>query len=536
MTDVILLGHSLGGLLAAEVVLKAGSPENGQALQHRILGTVGFDSPFLGMHPGVISSGIGSLFRAPPEPPGQDLQELLNSEASSSKMASQTSISSAENGLSTVNTGSSSQPSFSPSYMSPLASPPPHDPNFDPPFPNDVRIKERDRWSNMLHFLNKHSDGLTSATKQYFMSHLEFGGCLADYPGLVDRYQMLRNLEDVNELAGRSNSVNGLHTRRVRFVNYYTASTGRLKPPKVTAGKMKEEDGLQRAIGFGTTESTLSSMHSPSSESIQQISIDGDPNNTATSQKLEDQIQNSEEHSESHDIEEPLEMLQLDPTPIQEDDDFPGVTDTASSVDFQHPNEEYPLSPSESLLSPIPDMPEEPSPVDLSLYQDKDYRKTAEKEYKRAMKAYQQAIKDREKAIKDRRKLAEKQEKKARQEREKQLKIEEKEMQKEMKVQEKLKSAATNSQSPIPSESSQTNKKAKKDKKFCMLPLQLNGELDKCWARVYMEGVDEVEAHSGLFLPGLQYEGFVGDVSARIEEWIRDDVTRRALFSAEIRA
>lgn len=533
MTDVILLGHSLGGLLAAEVVLKAGSPENGQALQHRILGTVGFDSPFLGMHPGVISSGIGSLFRAPPEPPGQGLQKLLNNEARSSKMASQTSISSTENGLSTVNTGSSSQPSFSPSYMSPLASPPPHDPNFDPPFPNDVRIKDRDRWNNKLHFLNKHSNGLTSATKQYFMSHLEFGGCLADYPRLVDRYQMLRNLEGVNEYAGRANSVNGPHSGRVRFVNYYTASTGRLKPPKVKAGKIKEEDGPQETIGFETTESTLSSMHSSSSESIQQISTDGNPENTATSQKLEDQIQNLEEPSENHDIDELPEMLHLDPTPIQEEDDFPEVTDIASSVDFQRPDKEYPLSPSESLLPPIPDMPEEPSPVDLSLYQDKNYRKIAEKEYKRTMKAYQQAMKDRAKAIKDRRKLAEKQEKKARQEREKQLKIEEKEMQKEMKAQEKLESAATNSQSPIPPESSQINSKAKKDKKFCMLPLQLNGELDKCWVRVYMEGVDEIEAHSGLFLPGLHYEGLVRDVSARIEEWIRDDVTRRL---AEIRA
>lgn len=32
--------------------------------RHRILGVVSFDSPLLEMHPGVISAGLGSSFRA----------------------------------------------------------------------------------------------------------------------------------------------------------------------------------------------------------------------------------------------------------------------------------------------------------------------------------------------------------------------------------------------------------------------------------------------------------------------------------------
>src|ERR1700712_4588051 len=70
-TDVVLLGHSMGGILSAEVALQApNSPATGKPFRHRILGTISFDTPFLGMHPGVVVSGIGSLFRPAPDPQG----------------------------------------------------------------------------------------------------------------------------------------------------------------------------------------------------------------------------------------------------------------------------------------------------------------------------------------------------------------------------------------------------------------------------------------------------------------------------------
>ena len=54
----------MGGILNIEVCLKrldnAGDTSH---LVHRILGTTNLDVPFLGMHPGVVVSGIGSLFR-----------------------------------------------------------------------------------------------------------------------------------------------------------------------------------------------------------------------------------------------------------------------------------------------------------------------------------------------------------------------------------------------------------------------------------------------------------------------------------------
>lgn len=52
---VILLSHSMGGLLAAEAATAS-------TLQSkRIIGLVNFDVPFLGMHPHVVISGIESL-------------------------------------------------------------------------------------------------------------------------------------------------------------------------------------------------------------------------------------------------------------------------------------------------------------------------------------------------------------------------------------------------------------------------------------------------------------------------------------------
>jgi len=68
-TDVILLGHSMGGILAAEVVLLRNER---RGFRHRILGVVSFDSPFIGMHPGVISAGLGSLFRSEGKSPVEE--------------------------------------------------------------------------------------------------------------------------------------------------------------------------------------------------------------------------------------------------------------------------------------------------------------------------------------------------------------------------------------------------------------------------------------------------------------------------------
>ena len=69
-----------------------------------------------------------------------------------------------------------------------------------------------------------------------------------------------------------------------------------------------------------------------------------------------------------------------------------------------------------------------------------------------------------------------------------------------------------------------------KDRKFCVLPPKdANGQRDPCWVRVFMENVDEVGAHCGLFFVDERYERLVGDVAERIEGWVHEDIDRRML-------
>ena len=535
----------MGGILSAEVVLQPPSLPINRRFRHRILGTISFDTPFLGMHPGVVVSGIGSLFRPAPDPPGSRTGSLSPAGASSPSINGPASTASLAGTLSDSNTmyqGSDAQ------SMTSLATPPPNDPYYNAPFPNDVRIPERKGLENFLHFVNKHAEGvglsgklsgLTSATSQYFMSHLEFGGCLADYPGLMNRYSRLRALEDVDELAERNDSAKRNQSSQRRFVNYYTASTGRLKPPRHSAAEVPLNDNT------AASEAGMSNLSLQDSEIQPLTSVENttttDPNIDSADdihlQQVEEQMQ---ELGDSSGVQEDAsqqlpEMRHIDSMPIQEDEDIPMAV-LSHTEDKDNVNATVPKIPTEPPLPAIPDAPTEPEPIDLNLYTDKDSRKIAEKEHKRVMKAYNQALKDRESALKDRRKLIEKREKKARQEEEKQMKAQEKQRLKEAKEEEK-RQAILNPKSPKGKENAakveepEKLEKPKKDRKFCVLPAKSGGKRDICWVRVYMEGVDEVGAHCGLFFPGPQYESLVGNVGERIETWVKEDEAKRAVLS-----
>ncbi|KAH6684316.1 hypothetical protein B0J14DRAFT_572618 [Halenospora varia] len=548
-TEVILLGHSMGGILGAEVVLqKPQSTIASRPMRHRILGTINFDTPFLGMHPGVIKSGLGSLFRPAPDPSAAKSPPSSNG-VNTPSMASQASASSSIYAPSIAESDSASQYSLVQSITSPTTSPRPNDPFFNPPFPNDVRLPERKGWTNVLHFINKHSDGLANATKDYFMSHLEFGGCMADYSGLKNRYQRIRALEDIDDLAlNSSGSLYGPPTR-VRFVNYYTASTGIPKPPKTPPSAPENEKEALDSLDIAVQSLGLEQADGRSPPHTPRISVDEYSDGAITPQPLqtaptigpvEAQMQNLGDKSGVEDFNEQPEMRHIDSIPMEDDEDLEPALGT-SSVPSGETIEPVKSIPSEPPLPEIPPVPTEPTPIDLNMYTDKDSRKIAEKEHKRVTKAYQQAVKDRESALKDRRKLVEKREKKARQEQEKLLKAEEKQRLKDEKEEEKRKAAINaEAEAEAPKQrkasvaSSVKEDKPKKDKKFCMLPPKYSGERDKCWVRIFMEGVDEVGAHCGLFFSGPQYESLVGDVGARIGKWVEEDATRRAILDAQM--
>ncbi|KAF2092099.1 hypothetical protein K490DRAFT_32395 [Saccharata proteae CBS 121410] len=620
-TDVILLGHSMGGLLSAEVVLLSPhSPATGHALRHRILGTINFDVPFLGMHPGVVASGLSSIFHPAEKSPDPKSQASPSPAAGSSQNDGYF-ASSADGG----NGGSHTS---TPGRIDTLFSPQPSDPNYNPAFPNDVHLPVRKGLSSALHFINKHSDGLIKASQQLVKSHLEFGGAMADYGGLKRRYTRIRAL-DMEDAEARKVATSGARTPpRVRFVNYYTASTGRPKPAKSPPPDSLDGQGTSRAVSMDTEMQDLRPAEQPSHQA----------DTVELPSRSPSRLNPVEETQASEGAQDPRSGRPLEKV--------------ASGTESARSSQEMQLLLSHiSALPPVPPSPSEPSPVDFSQYTDKDARKIAEKDHARAVKAYKQAVKDRNSALKDRSKLEEKiakntakaekkaqdEEKKRAHDVEKHAREEEKRAAKQKEKEEKMsgeelrlekerqrveaegrrmeeaekerlrkqremlglpseepkieevesraslevqsekageseadefhdaeESTAPSSaqQSHVPSISagastpsltrsttaearfsdtasrttSQTpsvkgKEKPKRDKKFCMLPSvdPRTGLLDPAWQRVFMEGVDEVGAHCGLFFVGPTYEMLVGEVAARIESWVLDDVSERAV-------
>ncbi|KAK3327189.1 hypothetical protein B0T19DRAFT_475027 [Cercophora scortea] len=508
-TDVVLVGHSMGGLLAAEVaLLPSRNPTQGSPFRHHILGTISLDAPLLGLHPGIVVSGITSLFRAAPPPPGATATNGASdpSTSSSQSSAALTPYSSVYSEVA-PSTGLSPMfaPTQSPSSSSPhFAAPPAPDPYFNPPFFNDASFVDRGWFKNVVHFATKHkAENLFEATANHLMSHLEFGGCLADYPALKSRYKRLRKLEDVDDL----NPPGGERLARVRFVNYYTASTGIPKKPKPSKSN-------RNTLTAPSPDPHTSDIKSRSSNSNLQA---------PASSTLHD---NS--HSDSGRPDDPLD--ELDPVPEPWDDDPPTYTENTTPPAPQTTNNP------DLRLPPIPDLPNAPPTPDLDSYTDKDARKLAEKEAKQAKKTYDQAVKNREKAIKERQKLLEKRRRKSLKDAEKQGKKDQKRVQKEgHELQKELDALRVDDDDHLETPSAQKEKekeeKEKKPKlrKFCMLPGKTNGVRDPAWVQVYMEGVDEVGAHCGLFFPGPHYERLVGDVGLRVVGWVEEDTSGRAV-------
>ena len=522
--DVILLGHSMGGILCAEVAL----------LQlHQILGTINFDTPFLGMHPGVIASGLGSLFKPAPDTPNVRADETQPENVEmkypgADDPAHRTSSSSYfpphKNSASmSISDQSISQDTLS-RFPSAAQSSPTRDPNYDPPFVNDVRLPQRSGWANALHFINKHSDGLTKATQSYVMSHLEFGGAMADYKGLKKRYERLRALEDADS------------ETRTRFINYYTASTGRskkLKPLPVGADEKslaKDDPSKTSTVDDDTqTECHEADINQRSSMSPR-ISID------SATDEVDRQSTGDTSSRPSTEV--------LQPVPSENDASIHPNNTFHSNLESDSLNANTtPPTRSMPSLPPLPCTPEKPAEFDPNLYSDKETRKLAEKEHACLLNAYKQSVKDRDKAINSRRKFLEKREKESAKRSEKLDKLAEKQR-KELetrgmehgelerykiekaeakKTQKGRRKAEREEARKVAKASKATEEKPQRDRKFCMLPNRYYGKDDDCWVRVFMPGMDEVGAHCGLFVDdGERYRDFVRDVAERIEMWVEE--------------
>ncbi|KAF2719414.1 hypothetical protein K431DRAFT_286705 [Polychaeton citri CBS 116435] len=630
--DVVLLGHSMGGLLCGEIVLMPAEGEGyagGRGVfKHRILGSINFDVPFLGMHPGIVKSGLASLFA----PGGEESKP-------GDKYTYDDIGSVSDSGPATPGAGLQHYPT---GISETLWTPGQPDPNFNPTFQNDVVLPVRKGWQSAWHFLSKHATSasdLGKATKKLVTSHLEFGGAMANYSELKLRYVRLRALEEESEDIRRSVAQNtaafGVPSR-VRFVNYYTACTGR---EKKTPEEVKEDEIPEEQAGLGAREG--------------RTSLDVGGATAGSSVRSASPRISLEEYGEDGIVQKEIlePMQEMAPTPIDESQ-FEDWEDAAESITVGEPESQGDegshdtasldaTSPHTSTIAQIPEMPTKPPPLDVSFIKDETTRKLVEKEYSRATKAYEKAVRDREKAIQDSAKAQEKQSHKAKKDAEKaskdaekaRLKLEKEKAKAERKAkkqkpenemshaekeerrmkQEKLRmenegrrmrgepqlsvlpedeepatpsteedaseqvseelaqrssrpstvatasyrtetaSSLVRSPSPsiVPSQSQTASssrsrrpsttttasrstrkagesKKPKKERKFCTLPPKdSNGERDPCWIRVFMENVDEVGAHCGLFFVDERYERLVGDVAGRIEGWVNEESGRR---------
>lgn len=445
------------------------------------------------MHPSVITTGIGSLFR----PKSKTENPQHDGAAGQSNTAQTLSDTLASTGLN----GSSVSPFNLPT----------NDPNYDPAFPNDIRLAQRSQLDGAIHFFTKYSDRLAQATRQYVTSHVEFGSCLADYPGLKRRYRAIRELEDIDDCT-QSRGPDGRFLRRVRFANYYTASTGRSKP---TPPVRDPKETSHISDGRTSQDQSYHQENRPNASEISQISTNKSDKDTLKSEPTDSQNYKSCDDTTSSEF-----ALEATPDTLLEIPPFESGQGGLAS----HPD---------GILPPVPPVPDVIPAFDPSPYTTKAEQKKAQKEHSRMVKSYERARKDRDKVIRSREKAVSKLEKATAKERRQQAQEQNRDTSSE---QQSLEESDPHINSELvggaASERSIQPTAPKKDKKFCSLPPKdANGDRDPLWIRIHMKGMDEVVAHQSLFFPSEAYERLVGDVSAQIEQWVNDDATTRMIIT-----
>ena len=318
---------------------------------------------------------------------------------------------------------------------------------------------------------------------------------MPDYTGLQRRYKRLRALEDVDPFQVQKDG-DGKMLNRVRFVNYYTASSGRIKTPK----SPKPE------VAPPVTEMKDMSMNKDEDINTEQLAVT--PTISVDGSYVDDDI-------------DPLEgsvgLSLQDPTPF---DGHTEETVMAEEVSL----EDLGLATSSK---EIPPLPKPPPSFDPGLYNTSESLKSAQKGHNQTVKVYAKVKANSEKAaakalahVEKQKRQVEKMDEKVRVKRQATINPEVYDRQLE-------RDRNTNLED-------ESNRKKQKDRKFCSLPSKdTNGQRDPTWVRVYMDGVDEVVAHTSLFFVSETYERLVGDTAARVEGWVNEDRTTKLLLQEQ---
>ncbi|KAJ3882275.1 hypothetical protein F5051DRAFT_395011 [Lentinula edodes] len=258
---VILLAHSMGGLLAAEA---ATDPSN---VHKRIAGLIAFDCPYLGMHPHVVITGIASL--VPKKTEGEMKTEAELNPSPNVRIVDRT--------KETENWDDSEKqyeysPSPSPSQLSLSTSDTSTSHNkSDSLIRRTMKFVSSHSDDPLVRWARKHSNEPFSAGKRWVVEHFQFGSCMFDPTGLKDRYTNL------------------VSSRSLLWVNYWTMTAPR-SSNDASHSAVTESDGQQlldnndeALIGAGIanpSENPLGSVQSsvePSASSGNSMLLDSVP-------------------------------------------------------------------------------------------------------------------------------------------------------------------------------------------------------------------------------------------------------------------
>jgi len=333
---------------------------------------------------------------------------------------------------------------------------------------------------------------------------MEFVASLADPMGLMTRYRKLRALEDGKEWSDFGLTM-GIGGYRVRFVNYYTICTGRLKDKdrekkekdkdkekkdKDKDREKKEKDRVDAEVTASYYEPGHQVLPGPTTSGQHQrgMSATSISNKVATtSTGATNTINNTGVSSPPSTPASPRSSTSSPPprtVPILELSSQSQISSLAKGpiVNLNARSEKY-------SLPPIPPPPVEP-PLhpDLSHVTDSQVQKAHMKENKRLWKEHFRQVKAHAKLIKDREKVLAKLEGKA--------------------------VGNPKRYSKVPEEKGKEKcdvEKKRKERKFCLIPKEakdVDGDSldaamkDETWIKVFMGNVDEVSAHCGLFMAG----------------------------------
>ncbi|KAF8189101.1 hypothetical protein K438DRAFT_956244 [Mycena galopus ATCC 62051] len=205
---VILLGHSMGGLLAADAATDASN--SGIPRSRRILGLVAFDVPYLGMHPHVVVSGIASLFPADDgdKTTAGDLNQhkdvqIVDDQVTDDWDAYKKKLDANRSSHSFHHSHSHSRSPIPSPRLGESPTPAPSSPTSSAPtsprfgFPAapfvDKTLNFLSAHSNdpLVRWARKHADEPFSAGKRFVVEYFQFGSCMFDPSGLKTRYTRL---------------------------------------------------------------------------------------------------------------------------------------------------------------------------------------------------------------------------------------------------------------------------------------------------------------------------------------------------------